>query len=228
MSVPITQGTGASSVAAEIISTLNYQQVKIVDGTASSTTPLKVNADGSITASIYGTITTTAGPASVSGTVGASVIGTVPVVQSGTVISSISGTVNASVSGIVGASIIGTVPVTGTFTTAFTQPASMVSGVSSIITNTTANTILPAPPAGQRNYITNVLVTNNAAVNSYVVITDNGSAQNIYAGYAAANGGGFSAAFPTALRQPASVAVISTSSNVQASLLVAISGYTAP
>lgn len=107
MSVPITQGTGASSVAAEAVGGLQYQQIQIYGGGGSSV--LSVNPDGSFKASIIGTPTfTLSGNPSVSGTVGASIIGTVPVTQSGTVISSIVSSIPSSV--LVGASIFGQLP----------------------------------------------------------------------------------------------------------------------
>lgn len=59
MGVRITQGDGTASVASELISNNQYQQIKVVDGTASGTTPLKVNADGSISASVYGNVAAT-------------------------------------------------------------------------------------------------------------------------------------------------------------------------
>lgn len=77
MSVPITPGSGATSVAAESISGLQYQQIKVVDGTASSTNLWKINADGSSNVSFSGS-------PSVSGTVVASIVGWVPIQPSNT------------------------------------------------------------------------------------------------------------------------------------------------
>lgn len=83
MSIPITNGTGQSSVAAEAVSGLQYQQIQIYGkGGASIVT---VNPDGSAQVSVVGTVATTiSGNPSVSGTVGASVIGLVPVQLSNT------------------------------------------------------------------------------------------------------------------------------------------------
>lgn len=277
--VPITTGNGSASIAGDLVSGNTYQQIKVVDGTIGGNTPLKVNADGSITASIYGNITTTSAPASVSGTVGASIIGLPPVnvtqfagspagvllpssdnistsINNGLAVvnfpylfngtnydrwrgnSSIGALVTtgassvivanlqgASVSGTVGASIIGTVPVTGTLNSSFTQPSSLVSGVTSVITGTSSVQVLAPAPVLQRNYITNVLVTNAAAVGTTVELFDGGNV--IYVGYAAASGGGFSASFPTALRQSSIAGNLSALSTVQASVFVSASGYTA-
>lgn len=191
--VPITVGNGSASIAGDLVSGNTYQQIKVVDGTIGGNTPLKINADGSITASIYGNITTSSTP-------------------------------NQSVSGTIGASIIGTVPVTGTLTSSFTQPSSLISGNTSVITGTSSVQVIVPAPAGQRNYITNVLVTNAAAVGTTVQLFDAGNV--IYTGFAAASGGGFSAAFPTALRQSSIAGNLSALSTIQASVFVSASGYT--
>ena len=193
--VPITTGNGSASIAGDLVSGNTYQQIKLVDGTIGGNTPLSVNADGSITASIYGNINTSS-----TGSIAAVIIG-------GSIAASFTAPANQSVSGTVGASIIGIVPVNivggasvvATFTPAFVQPSSLVSGVTSVITGTTSVQVLIPAPAGQRNYITNVLVTNAAAVGTTVELFDAGNV--IYTGFAAASGGGFSASFPTALKQ---------------------------
>lgn len=123
--IPITNGAGNSSVAAEEISSQKYQQIKVVGGEVGSTSVMGVNPDRSINVSVVGTVNVTgsvvaAGNQSVSGTVGASIIGIVPVqLSNSSVIAIIQGSVatvgtavaNQSVSGTVGASIIGIVPV---------------------------------------------------------------------------------------------------------------------
>lgn len=172
--IAITPGTGVSSVATETISGIDYQKVKIIDGTPSSTTPLAVNANGSI-----------------------------------------------------GVSILGAVPVTGSFSTtaAFTQPSSFVSRVTSVITSTSQTSVLTTAPASQRNYVTQMLVTNGAAVGTFVDIMDGPNV--VYSGYAAASGGGFSASFPTAFQQSTLTQSLDIKARVQASIIAAISGYTA-
>lgn len=335
--IPITTGSGQASIASDLVSGNQYQQIKVVDGTLGSLTPLKINADGSITASIYGNITTTAGPASVSGTVGASVIGLPPVnvtqfagspagillpindsvsastnnglavvnfpylfnggtydrwrgnssvgalvttgassvavvIIGGSILTS--STANQSVSGTIGASIIGITPVNlvsangvtvigtgsngndsltsvlglntatfnyvfngtswdmqrgnktiGTLVTPYQFPSSLVSGVTSVITGTASVQVLAPAAASQRNYITNVLVTNAAAVGTTVQLFDGGNV--IYAGYAAASGGGFAVSFPSPLKQSSIAGNLSALSTVQASVFVSASGYTA-
>ena len=108
MSVPVTNGTGTSSVAAEVIATQQYQQIKVVGGETGSTSVMGVNPDRSINVSVLGVVqvtgsVVTVGNGSISGTVGASVIGWVPIQASNTSIitvqqgSSIIGVVTGSV-----------------------------------------------------------------------------------------------------------------------------------
>lgn len=287
--VPITTGNGSASIAGDLVSGNTYQQIKLVDGTIGGNTPLKVNADGSITASIYGNISVApAGNQSVSGTVQTQVQASVAVVIIGGSILT-SSTANQSVSGTVGASILGNVNTTvtsvatvggnlpvnivvgspgvtagggfvssdnaasviavatanynlvfngvnwdrqrgnssvGTLVAPFAYPASFVSGVTSVITGTTSVQVLVPATVGQRNYITNVLVTNAAAVGTVVQLYDAGNV--IYSGYAAASGGGFALSFPIPLKQSSVAGNLSALSTVQASVFVSASGYTAP
>lgn len=233
--IPITTGSGQASVASDLVSGNNYQQIKLVDGTLGSLTPLKINADGSITASIYGNITTSSTPnQSVSGTIQTQVQASVAVVIIGGSILT-SSTANQSVSGTIGASIIGTAPVTqsGSWTasvvggpiTLYAPTASFVSGVTSVMTGTSSVQVLAPAAGGQRNYITNVLVTNAAAVGTTVQLFDGGNV--IYAGFAAASGGGFALSFPAPLKQSSIAGNLSALSTVQASVFVSASGYTA-
>lgn len=87
--IPITNGQGQSSVAAEEIGSLKYQQIKVVGGETGSTSVMGVNPDRSINVSIIGTVAVSgsiiaSGNQSVSGTVGASIIGWVPIQPSNT------------------------------------------------------------------------------------------------------------------------------------------------
>lgn len=258
--VPITGGSGTSSIAAELVNGTSWQQIEVYGGGGASV--LAVNPDGSIKVSIVGIpnvavaggsvgllagsafignvgivsgsiATIASGNQSVSGTVGASIIGTVPVVQSGIFITSITGT--PSISGQVGASVIGTVPVvqSGSWSTSvvggpvtlYAPTTSFVSGVTSVITGTSSVQVLAPAAGGQRNYITQVLVTNGAAVSTTVNLFDGGNV--IYSGFAAASGGGFALTFPVPLRQASLAGNLSALSTVAASVIVAASGYTA-
>jgi hypothetical protein len=229
--IPITTGTGAASVASDLVSNYNYQQIKVVDGTLGSTNAWQVNSDGSAQVSVVGTVIITGSvqgsftpPAnqSVSGTIAANIQGSVAtVIIGGSISASFTPPANQSVSGTVGASIIGAVPVT-----LYTTPGSIVSGVTSVITGTTSVQVLAPASGGQRNYITQILVTNGAAVGTFVNLYD--ATNVIYSGYAAASGGGFALSFPSPLRQSSIAGNFSALTTTQASVVVSASGYTAP
>lgn len=111
--IPITNGQGQSSVAAEEIASLKYQQIKVVDGTAASTNAWVVDSTGagkvntgnaSIIAVVQGSIASAVVNQSVSGTVGASVIGWVPIQPSNTSI--ITRWADSSVIGINAGSVV--------------------------------------------------------------------------------------------------------------------------
>jgi len=212
--VNITPGSG-DVVAAEDISSVKYQKIKVVDGTAASTNLWKVNSDGSAQVSILGTPTVSfSGSPSISGAV--TVVGN----------PSISGTVNigtqsGSVVGFQG----GTRIISGSVLSYMAPLASLVSGVTSVITSTSITAVLPAAPGGQRNYITHITATNGAATGTFVDIRDGTTV--IYSGYAAASGGGFAASFPTPLKQSSISAVVDMQASAQASVKVAIIGFTA-
>lgn len=235
--IAVTEGTG-KNVATETIGTTDYQKIKIVGGETGSTSVLGVTPDGSIKVSVIGVITTNQPSilsiqsgiriTSVSGIVQTSVQGTVNI--SGT--PSISGTVNIagnpSISGTVIASIQGNVNIASIFGSLYpyAQPDSFVSGVTSVITGTTAASVVAAPGSALRNYITQVTVTNAAAVGTFVDIKDSG-ANILISGFAAASGGGFTATFPVPLKQLTTNASIDVISRTQASVIAAASGFKA-
>lgn len=72
--IPITPGTGASSVATEQIGDVQYQRIKVVGGEAGSTSVMGVNPDRSISVSVIGSPTVT-----VTGSLNASIVGIPPV-----------------------------------------------------------------------------------------------------------------------------------------------------
>lgn len=57
MSIPISYGAGTASVASEKVGNNDYQQIKVIDGTAASTNTWTVNSDGSAMVSVFGTPT---------------------------------------------------------------------------------------------------------------------------------------------------------------------------
>lgn len=88
----------------------------------------------------------------------------------------------------------------------YANPENFVNGTagaqSTGITNTAVTSLMPAPGAGLRNYVTSLLVTNgHATVSTVVVIGDGSVGTSMFHGYAVAAGGGFSMTFPTPLRQ---------------------------
>lgn len=140
------------------------------------------------------------------------------------------GSIKASIIGVL--SVTGSVfgfqggsrTISGSVLAVFAPVASLVSGVTSIMTLTSASSLLAAAPGAQRNYVSQILVTNAAAVGTFVDIMD--GANVIYSGYAAASGGGWSATFQTPLKQPTSSAVLETKARTQASVIVSATGYT--
>jgi hypothetical protein len=137
-----------------------------------------------------------------------------PVIQ----VSSVAGQVAVTQSGTWNIS-----SVVGAFTP-YAQPGSFVNGVSSVVTGTTAASVLSAPGANLRNYITQIKVTNASATGAVVNIKDSG-ANVLDTGYAAASGGGWSSTFPTPIKQLTTNASIDVVSLTQASILAQISGY---
>lgn len=124
--IPITNGQGQSSVAAEEISSLKYQQIKVVGGETGSTSVWGINPDRSAQVSVVGTISAAiTGSPSISGTVnigdikqsvfGASVIGAVPVTQitSPWAVTNVGSVITANIGSVItvwqGSSVIGVV-----------------------------------------------------------------------------------------------------------------------
>lgn len=161
-----------------------------------------------------------------------------PIVQISSFLSAapvlISGSIAGNVTVSNQVSVIGTVSVVGTISVSnpasivglYAPVASFISGVTSVMTGTSSVQVLAPAAGGQRNYITNVLVTNAAASGTTVQLIDGGTV--IYVGYAAPSGGGFSATFPTPLRQSSIAGNLSALSSIQASVYVSASGFTAP
>lgn len=116
-------------------------------------------------------------------------------------------------------SIIGTV-------TPYAQPDSLVYGVSSVITGTSATSVLAAPGGSLRNYITHIKVTNAASTGAIVDIKDSGGVV-LDTGYAAASGGGWASAYVVPIKQPTANASVDVVPRSQASILATINGYKA-
>lgn len=244
MSIPISTGSGAASVAAEAVAGLQYQQVEVLGAGGAST--LGVNPDRSINVSVIGTLSVSGlQGSSVSGTVGASIVGQLPggTAVLGSIVALQGAGWSGSVAAVVTNSLIATITnsllniagsvasfqagsrtISGSVLTMFAPVASLVSGVSSMITGTGQTSVLATPAGAQRNYITQIIVTNAAAVGTVVNIMDGPNV--MYAGFAAASGGGFTSSFPTPLKQSNLVTSVDVKAITQASVLVAIVGYT--
>lgn len=98
----------------------------------------------------------------------------------------------------------------GTAIVQYALPANSISGAPAALTNTAITTLIAAPGAGLRNFLTQLLVTNaHATVSTVVVIGDGSVGTTMTQGYAVAAGGGFSVSFPQPLRQSTSNTALS-------------------
>lgn len=182
------------SVATETVGGLDYQKVELYGGGGASI--LGINTDGSLNASVFGVVRV-------------SVVGGI--------------TINpASISGSVG--IVGTPSVSGAIIAMVAPKASIISAVTSVITGTGLTSVLSAAGTSIKNYVTHMIVTNGAAVGTFVDIKDGGG-NVMYSGYAGASGGGFVAnpwppIFGSANKS------IDAQPRIQASIIVAMTGYT--
>lgn len=110
----------------------------------------------------------------------------------------------------------------------YANPENFVSGViSSAMTGTTSTSLIAAPAAGLRNYITQITVSNShATVGTDILVQDGSGGTTLYVIPAAPAFGGATLTFPTPLRQPTTataiyVANVTTGSNTK----VSASGY---
>ena len=106
----------------------------------------------------------------------------------------------------------------------YTQPTDMVSGaIVAAMTGTTSTSLVPAPGAGLRNYITTIIISNaHATVGTDVIIQDGSGGTTLMTIPAAAVYGGASITLPTPLRQPTAntalfVANVTTGASTKAS-----------
>lgn len=109
----------------------------------------------------------------------------------------------------------------------YANPENFVSGaITSAMTGTTSTSLLAAPAAGLRNYITQLTISNShATVNTDVVVQDGNGGTTFYIGPGPALGGSI-LTFPTPLRQPTTAtAVYVANVTTGASVKAAASGY---
>lgn len=110
----------------------------------------------------------------------------------------------------------------------YANPENFVSGaITTAMTGTTSTSLIAAPAAGLRNYITQITVSNaHATVGTDVVIQDGSGGTTLYTIPAAAVYGGAVLTFPTPLRQPTTAtAIFCANVTTGASTKVSASGY---
>lgn len=110
----------------------------------------------------------------------------------------------------------------------YSNPENFVSGaITTAMTGTTSTSLVAAPGAGLRNYITQITVSNaHATVGTDVVIQDGSGGTTLYTLPAAAAYGGASITFNVPLRQPTTnTALFCANVTTGASTKVSASGY---
>lgn len=110
----------------------------------------------------------------------------------------------------------------------YANPENFVSGaITTAMTATTTTSLIAAPAAGLRNYITQITVSNaHATVGTDVIIQDGSGGTTLYTIPAAAVYGGAVITFPTPLRQPTTAtALFCANVTTGASTKVSASGY---
>jgi hypothetical protein len=110
----------------------------------------------------------------------------------------------------------------------YANPENFVSGaITSAMTGTTTTSLIAAPAAGLRNYITQITISNShATVGTDVIIQDGSGGTTLYTIPAAAAYGGATLSFPTPLRQPTTAtAIFCANVTTGSSTKVSASGY---
>jgi hypothetical protein len=110
----------------------------------------------------------------------------------------------------------------------YANPENFVSGaITSAMTGTTSTSLLAAPGAGLRNYITTIIVSNShATVGTDVIIQDGSGGTTLMTIPAAAVYGGAVITLPTPLRQPtANTALYCANVTTGSSTKVSVVGY---
>lgn len=110
----------------------------------------------------------------------------------------------------------------------YANPENFVSGtITSAMTSTTSTSLVAAPAAGLRNYITQITVSNSHATQGTdVIIQDGSGGTTLYTIPAAALYGGATVTLPTPLRQPTTAtALYCANVTTGASTKVSASGY---
>jgi hypothetical protein len=109
----------------------------------------------------------------------------------------------------------------------YANPENFINGATAAMTGTTSTSLIAAPGAGLRNYITQLTVSNShATVGTDIELQDGNGGTTFYVIPAAAVYGGAALTFPTPLKQPtANTALYVKNSVTGASTRVSASGY---
>ncbi len=106
----------------------------------------------------------------------------------------------------------------------YANPENFVSGRATA-TDTTSTSLLGAPAAGLRNYVTQITVWNSSATNTYIKIQDGSGGTELYDIPCPATGGA-TLTLPVPLRQPTTATAIFFAANASANaVFVSASGY---
>ena len=108
-------------------------------------------------------------------------------------------------------------------------PENFTAGATAAITGTTSTSVIGAPGAGIRLYITSVQITNShATVGTLVSITDGSGGTTLAECYAAPAGGGCAMTLPVPLRLTANTALHAVCGTTGSNTYVSAQGYKAP
>ncbi len=204
--VLITAGSGTTIATDQLADNSHVQLVKLVDGTADSTTRIPGPTGGLHVqgGTAHGTAAAN-NPLQLAGTARIAEVGAVD-----------GGDVVRLMADLVGRLVV----------SLYAIPEIMVSGVTADITTTASTQVIAAGAAGVRNYITSLLVQNSAgAVSTWVNITDGSGGASLYTVYALQGGGGAAITLLTPLRTTAATALHAACVTTAANVRVSASGY---
>lgn len=223
--IDVTAGTG-TTIATDQVGTAHFQKVKLVDGTAESTTVIAAGggveagalrvtlaSDGTGVVSVddNGSSLTVDGSVTASLAAGTNNIGDVDVLSI------------AAGDNNIGNFDVVTMPVGG-----YCASSDLTSACTTDITTATATEVLAAPGSGKYFHLTSVLVTNGDAdtgtfVNLYDTTDGTGTVK--WTGYAASAGGGFSVSLPAPINWGDNKPVWAKCESSDATVRVSIAGF---
>ena len=247
-----TEGTGKTGAADDVEGVL-YQRVKLVDGTAESTTAIAAGGgveagalrvtiandstgvlsvdDGGGTLTVDGTVAVTHDALTELGSaidteVQCDIVGALP--AGSNAIGKLAANSGVDIGDVDVLSIAAGTNNIGTVAP-YAQPANFISGYTTTdCSDTTLQEVLAAQGAGVNIYLTSLLVTNGGSAGTFVKVYDGNSTTDTvkWTGYAAEDGGGFASSFPTPLGFSANTPVYAGCSTTDAaSVRVSAAGY---